>query len=323
MEPIEIATLLKEREGMLQSVKEGIIAIDSNSKITMINPAAQNLFPLGTQFIGRHISELIPDSQLPGVMDSRSSISDEQLLINENIVLTNRHPLIINDKVIGAIATFRPLTEVNRIAEELTGVNKVLNALRARSHEFQNKLHVISGLIQLESYEEAKKFISNITYKEQSLISSLIDNIHVSAVVGLIMGKASEALEKHIQFEVNPSSRLYELPAYFDEHASIVVLGNLIENAFDAVENQPYRKVRVLIQQDEDKIYLEVSDNGPGIPQDALPNLFKMGYTTKEKGQGFGLNNLKNRVDVAGGSINIDSDHLGTTFKIIIPYTFS
>ncbi len=320
LEPLEIATMLKERDCMLHSVKEGIIAIDRDSNVTVVNQAARNLFPEDTEFIGKPITELIPDSLLPTVMDTKQPLEDEQLLINGNVVLTNRLPLVINGKVMGAIATFRPLTEVNRIAEELTGVKKIVNALRARTHEFLNKLHVISGLIQLESYDEAKKYITNLTYKEQSLISFLINNIYCSAIVGLLMGKASEAEEQQIQLEIIRESQLFSLPDYFDEHAMVVVVGNLIENAFDAVEqNLSNRYVKVLIKQNAADIYIEVIDMGKGIPPEHRDRIFEPGFTTKEKGQGFGLANLKNRIDVAGGKVSVYSSEQGTAFQVIIP----
>lgn len=322
MEPIEIATLLKERDCMLQSVKEGIIAIDQNCEVTVVNQAAQNLFPPGTKFIGQHISELIPASQLPLVMNTQQPLTDEQLLINGNIVLTNRHPLVINNMVMGAIATFRPLTEVSRIAEELTGVRKIVEALRARTHEFLNKLHVISGLIQLEAYDEAKSYISTITLKELSLVSFLIVNIHCSAVVGLLTGKASEAQEKQINLEIDRESQLISLPEYFDEHALIVVLGNLIENAFDAVTHLTKRQIQVLIKQSSQDICILVQDSGAGIPLEYRHRLFETGFTSKEHGQGFGLPNCKNRVDVAGGTITFDTNENGTIFRVIIPYAY-
>lgn len=321
LEPLEIATLLKERDTMLQSVKEGIIAIDADSKITVINQAAQNIFPPGTDFIGRNITDLIPDSQLPQVMDTLQTQQDMQILINDNVVLTNRIPLIISGKVMGAIATFRPLTEVNRIAEELTGVKKIMSALRARTHEFLNKLHVVSGLIQLEAYDEARKYISNLTYKEHSFISFLIDHIHSSAIVGLLMGKASEASERQIQFNIQEDSRLFALPEYFDEHAMIIVLGNLIENAFDAVmDNRNNRNVNVLIKQDTTEIQIEVVDSGPGIPPLIKKSIFEPGFTNKANGQGFGLANAKNRVDVARGTLSFSTGPAGTLFRVKIPF---
>lgn len=324
MEPLEIATLLKERDTILFSVKEGVIAIDQDCRITMVNMAASQLFEPNQDLIGKDIRELIPDSQLPTVMENRQSQEDQQLLINESVVLTNRLPLIIEGKVVGAIATFRPLTEVNRIAEELTGVKAIVNALRARTHEFLNKLHVISGLIQLEAYDDARKYIADLTSRERNLVSFIIDHIHSHTVAGLLMGKASEAEEKHIHFTIDSLSNLYTLPDNFDEHAVVVVLGNLIENAFDAVAKKTHgRNVNVLIKQEPTEITFEVSDQGPGIPMSVRPRIFDAGFTTKENGMGFGLANLQSLIKVAGGKVEIISSDRGTTFRIVIPYQFA
>ncbi|HEY3424130.1 MAG TPA: ATP-binding protein, partial [Negativicutes bacterium] len=283
LEPLEIATLLKERDCMLHSVKEGIIAIDQHSKITVVSQATKSLFPPGTEFIGCPIEKLISNSHLPMVMETKQPLEDEQLTINGHIVLINRFPLIIDDVVMGAIATFRPLTEVNRIAEELTGVKKIVNALRAHTHEFQNKLHVISGLIQLGAFDQVQSYISNLTSREQLLVSFLIDRIKISTIIGLLLGKVSEAHEKHIQLEIDKDCHLLGLPDYFNEHAMIVVLGNLIDNAFSAAQkNKNKSSVRLLIKQDRDAISIEVADTGRGIPPENLERIFDPGFTTKE-----------------------------------------
>jgi len=322
LEPIEIATLLKERETMLQSVKEGIIAIDKNNRITVINQAAKNLFPPDTEFLGRPIEEVISTTRLPETMQTGQAEYDDLQILNNNTILTNRIPLIIGKETVGAIATFRPLTEVNRLAEELTGVKKIVAALRARTHEFQNKLHVISGLIQLESYEEAIKYITNISSKEQSYIGFLTEHINNTTISAFLIGKASEAEEKRIDFEVDDKSNLYYLPDYFDDNSLVVILGNLIDNAFEALEGlEPSRKkVLVNIQQDEENIVIEVKDRGPGIPWEIREYIFQEGFSTKGKpGRGLGLMNVKKRVDAYGGKIDFVSDENGTVFTVVLP----
>jgi sensor histidine kinase regulating citrate/malate metabolism len=154
--------------------------------------------------------------------------------------------------------TFSNLTEVNRLAEELTGVKRIVEALRARTHEFSNKLHAISGLLQLGSYEEAKKYVARVAINEKTLMSCLLGNFRINTVTGLLMGKASEAEEKRIHFEIDGESYLFSLPDYFDDHAIVIVLGNLIENAFDAAKS--YSKdpeVFVSVKQTETMIRIE------------------------------------------------------------------
>lgn len=322
LEPIEIATLLKERETMLQSVKEGIIAINKDNKITVINQAAKNLFPPDTEFIGQPVEEVIPTTRLPETVETGQAEYDDLQILNNNTILTNRIPLVIGKEIVGAIATFRPLTEVNRLAEELTGVKKIVAALRARTHEFQNKLHVISGLIQLESYEEAIKYITSISNKEQSYIGFLTEHINNSTILALLIGKASEAEEKQINFEIDENSNLYFLPECFDENSMVVILGNLIDNAFDALEGLTTnrKKILVSIQQDEKNILLQVKDWGNGIPYEIREHIFQEGFSTKGKaGRGLGLINIKKRVDAYGGRIDLVSNQNGTVFTIHLP----
>jgi sensor histidine kinase regulating citrate/malate metabolism len=322
MEPIEIATLLKERETMLQSVKEGIIAIDQNYKITVINQAAKNLFPPDIEFIGKPVQEVIPTTRLPETMQTGQAEYDNLQIINNNPIITNRIPLKIGKNIVGAIATFRPLTEVNRIAEELTGVKKIVSALRARTHEFQNKLHVISGLIQLGSYEEARQYITSISNKEQSFLNFLSEHINNTTISALLVGKASEAEEKQINFIINQDSDLYYLPDFLDENAMVVILGNLIDNAFDAVAGllPERRRVEIKIQQDNKNIIIQVKDWGKGIEAAIRDKIFLEGFSTKGKpGRGLGLVNVKKRVETYRGNIEIQSNENGTIFTVFIP----
>ncbi|MFZ5943134.1 MAG: ATP-binding protein [Bacillota bacterium] len=323
MEPLEIATLLKERETMLHSIKEGIIAIDKNYRITVINQAAKNLFPPGTDFINKPVEEVLPTTRLPEIMASGKSEYDDLQILNDNTILTNRIPLKIGKETVGAIATFRPLTEVNKLAEELTGVRKIVSALRARTHEFQNKLHVISGLIQLGSYDEAIKYITKISHKEQSFIAFLTEHINNTAISALLVGKASEAEEKRINFSIDENSSLFYLPEHFDENAMVVIIGNLIDNAFEAVEelDKDRKKVEVNIQQDEKHILIEIRDRGKGIESRNREDIFSEGFSTKGTlGRGLGLMNVKKRVESLRGRIELISNENGTRFNIFLPF---
>lgn len=321
MEPGEIATRLIEREGILDSVSDGIIATDRDFNITVINYAAQNLFPEGEVLIGRKVTDYISDSPLPEVIKTKKPQRNIQISLNGNIVLSNCLPLFINDKVVGSVITIRTMTEVNKMAEELTGVNRIVEALRARTHEFSNKLHAISGLLQLGSFEQAQKYVTSVARDEKSLVSCILSNFRVNAVAGLLMGKASEAEEKRIKFWIDPESSLFSLPESFDEHACVVVLGNLIENAFESIDrNSKESKVFVSITQSETQIRIEIGDNGTGIPENIRDRIFEPGFTTKPTGNGYGLANVKSRVDLAGGEISFSSDEEGTVFRVIIPY---
>lgn len=321
MEPLEIGTKLMEREGILHSVNEGIIATDHNLEITVVNQKARELFPGDIELEGNKITDLIPDSPLARVIVSKKPEYNKQLSLNGNIVLCNIFPLFINNRVVGTVMTIRPMTEVSRLAEELTGFKKIVQALRARTHEFSNKLHAISGLLQLGSYEEAKKYAASVARDERTLLSCILNNFGINTISGLLMGKASEAEERRIKFSIHPESYLFSLPENFDEHACVIVLGNLIENAFDAVEEYTSNpEVSVSIYQSESAIIFEVKDNGPGIPLEDRQSILMPGFTTKQHGTGYGLSNVKNKVDLARGELSFSTDPEGTTFRVSIPH---
>ncbi|NLI93255.1 MAG: sensor histidine kinase [Peptococcaceae bacterium] len=321
MEPQEIGTRLIEREGILHSVKEGIIATDEDLNITVVNHSAEELFPKDTKLIGENITKVIADSPLPDVIVTKKPQYNKQLSINKKIVLSNSFPLFIKDKVVGTVITFSNLNEVHHLAEELTGVNKIVEALRARTHEFSNKLHAISGLLQLGSYEEASKYAASVSRYEETLLSCLLGHFRINAVTGLLMGKASQAEEKRIKFNLDTQSFLYSLPDYFDEHAIVIVLGNLIENAFDAaMEDSEYPEVYVSVKQTDTLLKIEVKDNGSGIPEDIRESIYEPGFTTKSHGTGYGLANVASRVKAANGAIEFTTSDQGTTFYVTIPF---
>jgi sensor histidine kinase regulating citrate/malate metabolism len=271
--------------------------------------------------IGAKITELISDSIFQTVITTNQPQYNKQFLINENIVIANSFPLYIKDRAVGTVITFSNLTEANRLAEELTGVRKIVEALRARTHEFSNKLHAISGLIELGSYEEAKKYVTRVASNERTLISCLLSNFRANAVAGLLMGKVSEAEEKGIRYEIDKDSNLFTLPDYFDEHALVIVLGNLIENAFDAAKKHADNpEVHVSVKQTETMIEIKVRDNGPGISPKLKDKIFEPGFTTKSSGTGYGLYNVKSRVKMANGEISFTNEKKGTTFFLNIPF---
>jgi len=322
MEPIEIATMLSERENILQSVDEGIIATDENQVIKVANLSASSLFSPDAKLVGEYINTLIPDSHLISAITTKTTEKNIQISINGKVLLSSIFPLLIQGKTVGTVIILKNLTEMNALAEELTGVQRIAQALRAKTHEFSNSLQVITGLIQIGFYDEVEKYVNNISAKRSS-VSYLLNNIQINSIKGLLLGKASEADEKRISFHIDPDSFLLDLPDFFDENAMIIVLGNLIENAFEAVKDSGRKpKVFLSIIQDENSIKIIIKDNGPGIPYENQSVIFVPGFTTKPFGTGYGLANVKNKVTMAGGEITFTSDRKGTTFYVTILYDF-
>lgn len=324
LEPEEIARLLEERVAIFQAIGEGVIAVDNNSRITIANNEALRIIGKSSEeIIGRHIKEIIPNSRLPEVIETGQAQKNFEMFLNDTVILVNRVPIIYKGEIIGAVSTFQDKTEVKRLAEELTGVKAFAEALRVQNHEYMNKLHTIAGLIQLEKYEQALDYIFDFSEEQQEITRLLTDSIFDSSIAGLLLGKYSRAKELRVKFEIDPNTRLREIPPSLEAGDLVVIIGNLIENAFDAVrcKEPDRRKVYFSMFDNPDCLYISVRDMGPGVPVEKRQKIFEYGFTTKGSGgRGLGLYLVKKYTDLAGGTISLKCPEKGgAEFNICLP----
>ena len=325
LEPEEIAKLYTEKAGMLDAIHEGIISVDAQGRVTLVNDSALKIIGMdeadASTLIGREVKEVFPTSRLPVVLRTGKAEYDTEQIIGGSVILTNRVPILRDGKVLGALATFRDKTEVLRLAEELTGVNQIVEALRANTHEFMNKLHVVLGLIQIKDYEEAERYILGATRDQQTLTAGVVKRIQDPTVAGLILGKISRAGELGIIIQIDEETRLERTHGRIKSSSLVKILGNILENAFfatrDAREN---RVVKLYIFEDDASIFMEVEDRGRGIARENLKRIFNRGYTTKKGSGGEGLFIVNKTVHEIGGTITVDSEPgVGTLFRVTLP----
>ncbi|RWS41428.1 two-component system sensor histidine kinase DcuS [Bacillus mycoides] len=322
LEPHRIAKILEERNTMLLSVKEGIIAVDKEAKVTLINNEAKRLFKksgLEEDFIGKDVELYMPNSRIKEVLQTGEVQLNEEQKIYGITIVTNRVPLYVKGEIVGAIATFRDKTEIRKLAEELTGIRLYAEALRAQSHEFMNKMHVVLGLTHMKQYEELQKYVSSMVSEHQYEIGGIMKKIQSPVFAGFLLGKLSYAREKNIKLIIKDDSYL---PEIYDEriiHELITIVGNLINNALDAVMNCEKKQVEVGIQYG-DTLIITVQDTGKGIKEDEIDALFIKGYSTKGDNRGYGLHLVKESIQRINGEIYVHSLlGTGTTITIEIP----
>jgi len=322
LEPKEIALLLGQRNVILQSLNTGILAIDEKGKIMLFNKTAKKLLGLGGEAEGKDLSTLPKHyaDQILEVLRTEEPIYNREVRIRPGQVLLCSHTLLKNykDEIIGVVSTFQDLTEVKQMAEELTGFKKMTDALRAQNHEFMNQLHTISGLIQLEEYEKALEYISQISQDRQQVSGVLNDRIKNAHVAAILLAKYNKATEAKILMEIDPESNLEIIPKTITVGEICSVIGNLIENAIDELVKMEGGRIEVGLFSDEKGLKIMVSDNGPGIKKEIAEKIFEKGVTTKEGNRGIGLNIVKEIVDNAGGTIRWYEDN-GTTWDVYIP----
>jgi two-component system, CitB family, sensor kinase len=320
LEPEEIAWILKEKEAVIESVKEGIMAVDKKGRITLFNKEAGEILGLTKDDVGKPITNYTDESIISEVMKAGKFLEHIEIKIRPGLTILCKYNPLKNDKneVIGMVINFRDLTEVKKMAEELTGIKKMTWSLRAQNHEFMNKLHTISGMIQLGEYDEAVQFISNTARSRKEISSILTEQIKIVSIAALLLEKYNKAEEAKIIFEIDPDCKLDKLPEFMREDELGSVIGNLIENSFDAVSNDGRGTVYFKIYELENVLKIEVKDNGPGITVEMRNEIYQIGTTSKPGQRGVGMYIVKKIIDEAQGEINFEVEN-GTTWHIRIP----
>ncbi|HEU5138680.1 MAG TPA: sensor histidine kinase [Bacillales bacterium] len=321
LEPYEIASLYRERNAILSSVKEGILAIDEHGLITMLNKSAQNILGLSKDAVRKPIRELVPETEMLKLLETGAPESNREMFFKEKVLIVNRTPVIKNERIVGVVSSFRDKTEIQDMIDTLSEVRKYSEDLRAQTHEFTNKLYVLSGLLQLGQYTEAINMIqkeSNV-HSQQNRI--LFDQIHDAKVQAILLGKLSKASEKKIDFNIDSNSSLDPLPPHVKISQLITIIGNLIDNAFEAVQGQEQGEVGFFTIDMGDDIVIEISDNGPGVPKEAIEHLFDKGFSSKGgNNRGYGLANVRKTVRELNGTIDFfNSKEGGAIFTTYIP----
>jgi CitB family two-component system sensor histidine kinase MalK len=323
LEPSAIAKILEERNAMLQSVHEGIIAVDNDGRITLVNKSALKLFKragLPEQPIGMDITTYMPTTGLDRVLKTGVPELGAELTINGNSLLVNRVPLIVDNQIIGAISTLRDKTEVKELAKQLTGVRLYVDALRAQTHEVKNNLHVILGMVRSGAYEQLKTFILQLVNHKNHEIGQLSD-IKDAVLSGFLLGKLSYARECGVDLTIKSEDVIPKTKSSEVIHEIITILGNLINNAAEAVEERPFKKVDVQLSHHDNLLKIEIKDTGPGIKTEDLADIFEKGFSTKGENRGYGLALVKTSIDKLGGNLMVDTfAGSGTTITVEIPY---
>ncbi len=323
LEPGEIAQLLHEREAMLASLREGMIAINENQEIIVANNAALRLFRkahLGKHPVGQSLGEYLSSASLTNLLVDDRTIYDEEQTINGVNIVINKVPVKANQKRIGTVATFRERSELTSLAEQLSGVKAYAETLRMQTHEFMNKLHVITAMVHTKAYDELSDYLAYLSHSYQKEVGSISRLVKDPVIAGYLLNKLGEARELGIEVEINGSHGLPTLKTIEHMDKIITVLGNLCDNAFEAVANQTNKHVQFMLHYEDNRFYFKVKDNGPGIAANERHLLFEKGVSTKGANRGFGLYLTKKAVTDLNGNIDIRTNEDGTEFHVELPY---
>ncbi|MCG6658994.1 sensor histidine kinase [Halomonas campisalis] len=327
LEPHEIARLAMEKEAILQSIHEGILAINRDGQITLVNQQARRFLGLAParEVLGQPIQEVVPNSRLLEVLERGEQQFDQQMWLGDHPVVVNRVPIRHAGEVEGAVATFRSRREIVELSQALTRASRDVDMLRAQAHEFSNKLYTISGLLQLERVDDALALIHQESERAQAQMTFLREHVADPVLSGTLLGKLTRAREMGVSLEIDEHSSLGTPLTESGQEVLMTVIGNLLDNACYAAAQAEHRedaepRVRLFFTDLGEQLLIEVEDNGPGVPPPQAEAIFREGFSTKPgKHRGIGLALVSRLCREHGGAITLEESELGgAAFTVVL-----
>ncbi|MFH8453326.1 ATP-binding protein [Streptomyces fungicidicus] len=314
----DIAALLAEREAMLHGIREGVVALDRAGRVRLLNDEAQRLLGIGEEAVGRSPDDALGEGRTSDVLAGRVTGTDLLTVRGRRVLVANRMPT--DDG--GAVATLRDRTELDRLGRELDSTRGLIDALRAQDHEHANRMHTLLGLLELEMYDDAMEFVGEVVGDHRATSEQVTEKIRDPLLAALLVGKATVAAERGVALWVSDRTRLPD--RLIDPRGLVTVVGNLVDNALDAVAGTPHARVEVELRAEGRTAVLVVRDTGPGIPPERRELIFTEGWSTKEppahRERGIGLPLVRRLAERQGGSARVEeADGGGAEFTVVLP----
>ncbi|GAA1734626.1 ATP-binding protein [Aeromicrobium alkaliterrae] len=287
----EIATLADHREALLHSIGEGVVAVDTDGRVTLLNDGARTLLGLRGDVVGRRVASLDLPADVRALLSDHDDAHDEVVVVGDRVLVANRRSARSQGRGIGSVTSMRDRTELVSLRNQLSSNLSISDTLRAQTHEFANRLHTISGLVELEEYDELSQLLGSLTRERADLDANIRDHVADPAVAALVVAKSSAAQEAAVRLVLDDASRLPELDRELSADLTTVI-GNLVDNAIDACRGHDPAEVVVRVARRGDDVEVVVTDSGPGVAPELRDSIFVRGFSTKPEvlgGRGIGL----------------------------------
>ncbi len=312
----EITRMYEYYEAVLHAVREGLLLVDGEGRVQLLNEEAERLLGLDGSAVGRPVADLgFPDSLTRAVLSSTRR-PDEIHLVDDAVLVVNTSPARWQGREVGSVVTLRDHTEIQAVAGELDTVRGLAESLRSQNHEAANRLHTVVSLVELGRTEEALDFATEELEVAQLLTDRVVASVSDPVVSALLLGKTAQAAERGVQLRLGDSTEVTGLP--IEQRDAVTILGNLLDNAIDAVGEGPEgaaRTVEVQMTGSASALRLRVGDSGSGLSTEQVTQIFERGWSTKTAdgpvGRGLGLALVVQAVRKYDGHIDVGTSPLG------------
>ncbi|MFD9407269.1 ATP-binding protein [Streptomyces sp. NPDC059989] len=321
----DIAGLLAEREAMLHSIREGVIALDRAGRVRLVNDEAARLLGLTPDaagpsgvLAGRPLEDVLGAGRTADVLAGRVSGRDLVTVQGPRVLVANRMPTEDG----GAVATLRDRTELEHLGRELDSTRGLIDALRAQDHEHANRLHTLLGLLELGLHEEAVEFVTEVVGVHRTTAEQVTEKVHDPLLAALLVGKATVAAERGVPLRLAEATLLPD--RLVDPGDLVTIVGNLVDNALDAAVGSAAPLVEVELRAEGRTAVLRVRDSGPGVPVARREEIFTEGWSTKlakaHRERGLGLALVRRLAERQGGSARAgETADGGAEFSVVLP----
>jgi sensor histidine kinase regulating citrate/malate metabolism len=312
-------------DSVLYSVRDGLVLTDLRGQLVLYNDQAATLLNLPPSVPGepKSASDVGLSPSIRDLLVSGRRVVDEIHVTDDRVLVVNQEPAVpaSGTKPLGTVTTIRDHTELEALSDEVQTMRTLTEALRAQTHEHANRLHTIVSLIELDRRAEALEFATRDLQQSQQLTDEVVAAIDEPFISALLVGKAAQANERGLHLAIDVAGTLETRG--MDPRDLVTIIGNLLDNAFDAAASSPERSVALSIStagEDAGTVVIEVSDSGPGLSEAQLGNVFTLGSSSKGAAgtRGLGLALVRQAVHRLGGTITVTSDG-GARFTVRIP----
>jgi anti-sigma regulatory factor (Ser/Thr protein kinase) len=210
---------------------------------------------------------------------------------------------------------------IDRQRHQVEALRRVVGTMREQSHEHANRLHTIAGLLALGEYASAHEFVQGLAEARRTDQREIIERIRQPTICALLIAQTGIAEQRGISFKLSPKARLSQLPPSLDEAGAVTILGNLVDNAFDAVANVAERRRQVVVSfvETSSAATWRVRDHGGGIPASVRTQVLRRGYSRKAAHDGIGLYLVADTVARSRGELRVRHHKEGTSFSVVFP----
>jgi two-component system, CitB family, sensor kinase len=319
--PTEITRMYEHHDAVLHSVREGILVLDNDRRLLLVNDEAVRLLDVPPEAEGHLTADMELPTSLRDLFVSGRTVTDEIHLTDQRILVVDQLPATRDGRTLGTVITLRDHTELETLTGELNSIRGFAEALRAQAHEAANRLHTVTTLVELGRSEEAVRFATAELAAAQELTDRLLGTVDEPVLAALLLGKAAQASEKGVELIITDDTTMTS--TVIEPRDLVTIVGNLVDNAIEAaLAAPPPRRVLVTVREESHALVVRVADTGAGLAPAQIHDAFIRGWSTKPTvqlhGRGLGLALVHQVIRRLGGDIDVRNDN-GAVFTAHLP----